>query len=88
MTETVNWGPTIPEEWLKTKTTVAELQESAANPNNWGFGKEFVEEVKASVREGDELWFYESPQAFLAGEAGIVVIRDGEIVSKFVTMMS
>jgi hypothetical protein len=68
------------------KTTVAELQKSAADPNQLGFGKEFVEEVKACVREGDELWWYESPQEFLAGEAGIVVIRDGEIVSQFVTM--
>lgn len=41
-------------------------------------------EVLARLREGDELWWYETPQETwdaLCGRAGFALVRDGEIVS-------
>ena len=39
-----------------------------------------LEKLKAQIREGDELWYYEWRQDALSGAGGYALIRKGEVV--------
>lgn len=90
----------IPVEWLDKKINVVEAEAShpgisddrvvrfpeAAKP--FGFQHDEWEELKAELRSGDELWTFTSPPEFWRqrrGTAGIVLVRDGKIVSTLIT---
>ena len=48
-------------------------------------------EMVGSMREGDELWEYRSPEHFwehLAGRAGIALVRKGEVVDAITTALN
>jgi len=48
-------------------------------------------EMVGSMREGDELWEYRSPEHFwehLAGRAGIALVRKGEVVDAIATALN
>jgi hypothetical protein len=72
------WGESIVEKaWLTRRITVEE-----ADPS-----QEFLD----LMAPGDELWEFMSPPetwAHLAGRAGIALVRDGEIIDSFLTLMN
>ena len=39
-----------------------------------------LEDLKAKIKEGDELWYYEWKQDPLSGTGGYAIIRKGEVV--------
>jgi hypothetical protein len=74
-----------PIEWLREPLTVADADRMfpRANPK-W-------EELKSSLRPGDEFWRFKSPPDSwrrLAGRAGIALVRNRTIVHAIVTMLN
>ena len=52
--------------------------------------EEELNNLKAQMQEGDELWIFNSPQEFwsgLCGRRGLCIIRDGEEVDSVLTLM-
>jgi hypothetical protein len=48
-------------------------------------------EFKSQIKDGDELWSFNSPKATwnqLAGRAGYAIVRGGEVVAAICTMVS
>ena len=67
------------------KTTVDELETKKIVRK----GNECWRELKSRMIEGDELWQYSSPAEDwknLMGEAGIALLRNGEIVEVMMTL--
>ena len=80
---------------LITRKTVEELEAEHTYPEVSGkpFGddNDRWEALKAKIHPGDELWTFctsKASWAALAGRAGIVLLRDGKVVDKIITMMS
>jgi hypothetical protein len=77
--------PRYPIEWLQERLTVADADRmfSRANPQ-W-------EELKSSMQPDDELWRFCSPPEswqYLAGRAGVALVRNRTIVSAIVTLLN
>lgn len=81
----------VPKEWLRQRTTVAEV-EAGFKPQQ--LSASWLEDWKALVatmQPGDELWSYCSPPDSwhqLAGRAGYAVVRQGEVIDVILTMMN
>jgi hypothetical protein len=81
----------ISKEWLRQKTSVAELEAGFARQppaDRWLKG---WQELVAAMQPGDELWEYCSPPPSwqkLAGEAGYAVVRGGRVVDNIITLMN
>jgi hypothetical protein len=57
----------------------------------FGFQNDVWEALKAQMQAGDELWEYCTDRGSwqqLMGSAGIVLIRDGEVVASITTLMN
>lgn len=53
----------------------------------FGYSNSKWEALKARMQPGDELWtFSSSPASWLAGSAGVALVREGRIVATIVTM--
>ncbi len=55
------------------------------------FGNDVWEEFKALVQDGDEIYFFSSDPASwqgLAGREGYVLVRQGELIQIFLTLLS
>ncbi|MBN1798382.1 MAG: hypothetical protein JW822_07380 [Spirochaetales bacterium] len=85
--------------WLQNRTTVEQaeadnmvtLEDLGPDPVPFGYINEQWQEFLAQMREGDELWEFESPPETwdnLAGRKGIALIRDCEVVALIVTLMN
>lgn len=76
------------EQWLKTKTTVAEVE----TKYGWGNNQyDRWEQLKTQLSDRDELWEYSSPPETwrtLSGREGIALVRNGEVIFAIVTRMS
>ena len=76
------------EQWLQTKTTVAEVEARYGWGNNQ---HDRWEQLKSCITNDDELWEYCSPPETwhaLAGREGIALFRNGDVVFSIVTVMS
>jgi hypothetical protein len=75
-----------PASWLKSRMTTAELEKEYPWYREEGaFGSDI------RLQEGDELWWFSSPEEqwnALAGRGGIAVIRDGKCIAHVVIIMS
>jgi hypothetical protein len=75
-----------PASWLKSRMTTAELEKEYPWYREEGaFGSDI------RLQEGDELWWFSSPEEqwnALAGRGGIAVIRDGKCIAHVVFIMS
>jgi hypothetical protein len=84
-----------PEGWRHRIITVedAEREHPGAEerPEPFGFLADDWKDLKAQMREGDELHAFSSEAAsweHLAGRAGVALVRDGEIVVSILTAMN
>jgi hypothetical protein len=78
--------------WLQNRVTFAEIDSIYGNSPSENFRREY-HEFKAQFQEGDELWYFCSPpeswgKKCLAGRAGYMLIRKGEVVASIVTLMN
>jgi len=89
----------IPKAWLKNKTTVEQAERKnlvsddrlGPKPVPFGFINEQWQEFKSGIKEGDELWEFESSAGSwkgLAGRAGFCIVRRGSIVDTIITRMN
>ena len=89
----------IPKKWLKKKTTVEKAEQAhlvtdkrlGPKPVPFGFINARWEQLKATMRPGDELWEFESPSESwedLAGRAGLRIMRGGQIIDAIITRMN
>jgi hypothetical protein len=76
------------ESWLKSRTTIAEVEGGGARVGWYGIavsgplGEDWAG-LKRTMRPGDELWTFSSPEESwraLAGRAGIALVRGGRVV--------
>ena len=85
--------------WLKKQVSVAEaeaahmVQTDRLGPDlvPFGFQNDRWRDLLAQMQDGDELWEFSSSWEswqHLAGRAGIVLVRNGEVVTSIVTMMN
>lgn len=96
-------APVIPAAWLVEKISVdaAETEHpgvsderverfpEAAKP--FGFQNGEWESLKASMKPGDEIWSFSSPQDYWknhAGRAGVALVRDGVPITALVTVLN
>ena len=87
------------ESWLQRRTTVQEVEGGGAEIPWAGimvgapesqFSREWAA-FKASMRPGDELWTFSSPEESwraLAGRGGIALVRGGQVVDSIVTILN
>jgi hypothetical protein len=86
-------------EWLTKETTFKEAEFAnsvrdgrlGAKPVPFGFQNAKWVEFRGKFREGDEIWEFTSPPdtwQHLCGRAGVSIVRNGEIVDSFVTVMN
>ena len=86
-------------EWLTTRITFEQIEQEnlvkderlGPGPVLFGFQNHLWMEFQKQIQEGDELWNFSSPAEswrMLCGRAGIALVRNGEIVDSFVTMMN
>jgi hypothetical protein len=71
----------IPEHWLVSETTMAELESENLSGEQW---KEFT----ASLINGDQLWRFrsqEDPLFVVVKFEGIAILRNGEVVTSLIT---
>jgi len=82
--------------WLEVRLTVAELEKQL------GLKFEMLKNIRATSnrfvtewsefakvhRDTDEIWRYGKPDSGLNGEAGVVLLRKGQVVAKIVTVGS
>ncbi len=79
----------VPAEWLDTPVSVEQLDADYDTPNS-GVHADW-ERLKAEMQPGDRLVRFASPAEswkHLAGRAGIALVRDGNVIDAFVTMMN
>jgi hypothetical protein len=79
----------FPVEWLRRKTTIEEVEEKEITEKSHYLMLREWRMFKSSMKPGDELWEFCSPQetwAELMGRAGYVILRKGETVAEIVTM--
>jgi hypothetical protein len=75
-----------PASWLKSRMTTEELEKQYPwyrEDGAFGHG--------IRLQEGDELWWFSSPQEqwnALAGRAGIALVRDGKCIGHIVIILS
>ena len=92
-------GDVIPKAWLKGKTTVEQAEGKnlisdkrlGPNPVPFGFINEQWQKFKSGIKQGDELWEFESSAESwnaLAGRAGFCIVRRGRIVDVFITRLN
>ena len=70
--------PDVPTAWLTRQLSNTEV-------DDWRW------EFRERMKEGDELWEFDSPAHFwehLAGRAGIALVRSGEVVASHVTKLN
>lgn len=83
---------------MKKEYTISELEAMHMYPDDgrvphvpFGFGNDRWQKFKSQVRDGDKIFALESsPESWkhLAGRAGYVLVRDGNIVAKIITRMN
>ncbi|SHH97360.1 hypothetical protein [Desulfofustis glycolicus] len=76
--------PSRAAENLGKKTTIQEVEDE------YGLGFEW-EKLKPFIRNNDELWAYDTDQEswdHLAGESGVALVRDGEIIASIMIEIS
>jgi hypothetical protein len=89
----------IPKAWLKKKTTVEQAERKnlvsdkrlGPKPVPFGFINDKWQKFTSGIREGDELWEFESSAeswGALAGRAGFCIVRRGNIVDAIITKMN
>lgn len=89
----------IPKGWLKEKTTIEKAEQNhlvtdrrlGPKPVPFGFINARWEKFKAEIRNGDELWVFESPGESwekLAGRTGFCIVREGRIIDAIITRMN
>ncbi|MGD0147065.1 MAG: hypothetical protein ABSB77_00620 [Xanthobacteraceae bacterium] len=96
-------APPIPKEWLDKKISVAEAEATHPGLNDervqgtpevakpFGFRNSQWEALKAEMQPGDELWTFSSPAEswkYLAGRAGVALVRDGKPIKVVITLMN
>jgi len=80
-------------DWLTKSTTIEEVENDHLDDNGVPFGHSHKKwlELKGKMREGDEIWYFNSPDstwANLCGRAGLCIVRNGQIVDSLVLMMN
>jgi len=89
-------------EWLTRKTSfeeiIAERKEARDSMLKRGFDVSWFDEpdeetlyLKSQVKEGDELWCFRSDDESwnqLCGRAGVCIVRNGKIVTSWVSVLS
>ncbi|MEW4456312.1 hypothetical protein AB1L30_26855 [Bremerella sp. JC817] len=78
----------IPREWLTAPTTVDEILATCSNPDPAvaEMARHYLNQAGGLFQQmvpGDELWNYSTPDAAWAanqGQAGLAVLREGQIV--------
>ena len=86
MREREDW---IPHEWLGSETTIEQIESDFRDFNErwhteW---REFI----SQIQRGDELRHFFSPNEtwlHLAGRAGYAIVRQGEVVDAFITILN
>jgi hypothetical protein len=89
----------VNKDWLQKRTTVSEAEAAhmvqtdrlGPEPIPFGFQNDRWRDLLAEMQQGDELWEFCSSQeswARLAGRAGIVLVRNGEIIGSIVTKLN
>lgn len=87
--------------WLKKKVSVEDVEKehvitsvhnpAIKEPTVFGFVHDQWETFKTQIQDGDELWEFCSDDGSwgaLSGRAGYSIMRDGEIINSFVTILS
>lgn len=86
-------------DWLTKRTTVAQAESShmvsatqlGPDPVPFGYRNEQWVDLLAQMSDSDELWEFRSPRETwtnMAGQSGIALIRNGELVARIITMMN
>jgi hypothetical protein len=86
----------IPGSWLTSRTTAEAFEREhdlgdKAAPRSALPAADDWEGFKSRLQKGDELWEYTSPPEswrYLAGQAGLCVVRQGHIVDTYIVMMN
>jgi hypothetical protein len=83
----------IPKEWLQTRMSDGEIAAlGTAKGRITRRARPLLEElrrIKAKLKPGDELWYFDSPTECwqnLGGCRGMAIVRDGDIVDMLVLM--
>ena len=85
--------------WFRKKLTIQEAETEnmitderlGPEPIPFGFCNGEWKQLVAQVQPGDEIWSYRSPEITwrtLCGRAGMVLVRNGEIVAEVVTCVN
>jgi hypothetical protein len=85
--------------WLQKKTTTEKAEQDhlvkderlGPWPVPFGFQHERWLRFKSQMKDGDELWEFSSPPItwkYLAGRAGLSIVRNDKIVDSIVTIMN
>ena len=88
-----------PRDWLQRRVTVADAEAAhmhavprcGADPVPFGYLHRDWVRLLSRMREGDELWEYDSPPetwGYLCGRAGYAVVRQGKVVAVLETEMN
>jgi hypothetical protein len=88
-----------PKEWLQEQTTIEDaerenqVKDKALGPDPLPFGFQHNQwlHFKRQIMQGDQIWSFSSSAEswkHLGGRAGLCIVRDGEVVDSFVTMMN
>lgn len=87
MREREDW---IPREWLGGETSVEEIESEELQGRSELYLAEWREFI-SQMRPGDELrHFFSSDESWLlmAGRAGYAIVRQGEVVDAFITILN
>jgi len=87
------------EDWLQKRVTVfeAEVEHWVVDKGNGSkvvpFGRSHDEwnRFKSQMRNGDELWYYDSgghSWACIRGRRGYAIVRDGRVIASYLTAIS
>jgi hypothetical protein len=78
--------------WLLEKHSVQDVEQTNIYDGRpFGSYNMFWEELKAYMNPGDEIWSYRRPgedREHLCPRAGYALVRDGQVITDFVTEMS
>lgn len=82
----------LPKDWLTEQITVAEAEErNMIRGISFGFCHDEWQAFTGQMQPDDELWSFFSPPEIwrsLCGRAGFAVVRNGEAVRCFMTMLN